>query len=286
MGFDNWLRLAGMALSVLIATPAAVLAKDVILAPHRAVYDMALGDVRSGAGVSALSGRMVFEITGSKCNGYSQVWRYVTRSTDGNGEVTVNDQRSTSWEDGEAKRLRFESTSYRNRKLVNRVVGRADRAASGNNLSVTLTHPQKKTHALSATAMFPVQHSIAMIDAGRQGKRLFATDFYDGSENGDKIYHVSTLVGKVARPGYNAGLSRIANAARLDKLESWPVAVSYFEPGNANKDQVPSYEVAFVFFSNGVSRRLILDHGTFTIKGTLQKIDFLEPEPCRSDKRR
>jgi hypothetical protein len=260
--------------------------KPIELVPHRAVYDMALGEVRGGAGVSSLSGRMVYEITGSKCNGYTQIWRYVTRSADGDGDVTINDQRSNSWEDGDGRRLRFESTNYRNRKLVSRVAGRAMRSSDNERIDVTITQPAKKSISFKSDAMFPIQHSIAMIEASRKGQRLFATDFYDGSENGEKIYHVSTLLGKKLAAGYNSKLAKMANVDRLDRASAWPVAVSYYERSNDNKDQVPTYEVSFVFFENGVSRRLLLDHGSFTVRGELKKIEFLETQPCRKDKQR
>ena len=55
---------------------------SVKLAPHRAIYEMKLGDARSGSGVTDLSGRMVFEISGSACEGYTQNMRFVMETTD------------------------------------------------------------------------------------------------------------------------------------------------------------------------------------------------------------
>ena len=51
------------------------------LTPHRAVYDITLVDARPGAGITELSGRMVYELTGSSCAGYTQKMRFVTRTT-------------------------------------------------------------------------------------------------------------------------------------------------------------------------------------------------------------
>src|SRR5262245_49699572 len=68
------------------------------LAPHRAVYEFTIGQVRTDKAVSGLSGRMVYEFTGSPCEGYTQSMRFVTRTTAASGTLTVTDQRSTSWE--------------------------------------------------------------------------------------------------------------------------------------------------------------------------------------------
>lgn len=272
---------AGFSAAMTIAVLGIDVARAVGLVPHRAVYDMVLGEVRSGGGVSSLSGRMVFEITGSQCNGYSQEWRYVTRAIDGEGTVSINDQRSSSWEDGEGRQLKFESTNFRDKKLISRVAGRAERSADKTRIKVSLTEPKKRVVTLNTVAMFPIQHSVATIEAAQAGKRLFATEFYDGSENGDKIYNVSTLIGKAMPAAFNAKLAKVPSVQKLDKVPAWPVAVSYFDRESGKGDQVPTYEVGFVFFQNGVSRRLVLDHGGFTIKGELKKIEFLETQPCK-----
>ena len=40
------------------------------LSPHRAVYEITLDKARAGAGMSDLTGRMVYELTGSACEGF------------------------------------------------------------------------------------------------------------------------------------------------------------------------------------------------------------------------
>ena len=59
------------------------------LAPHRAVYEITLADTRGGTGVTELTGRMVYELTGSTCQGYTQNMRFVTRMTNQEGADAV-----------------------------------------------------------------------------------------------------------------------------------------------------------------------------------------------------
>ena len=61
------------------SVPAA--AQTILLAPHRAVYEMTLVTTRGGTGVTAVSGRIVYELTGSVCEGYTQNMRFVTQMT-------------------------------------------------------------------------------------------------------------------------------------------------------------------------------------------------------------
>ena len=118
------------------------------LVPHRAIYEFKLGAVRSDKGISGLSGRMVYEFTGSACEGYTQTMRFVTRTTAASGESSVSDQRSTTWEDDTAMRYKFQSSQYRDQKLVEQAAGTASRGEGGEDTRVDLTHPDARRTAI------------------------------------------------------------------------------------------------------------------------------------------
>ena len=56
------------------ATPQAAI---VNLAPHRAIYDMSLGEATAGSNISDIRGRLVFDFEGSGCAGYTLKSRMV-----------------------------------------------------------------------------------------------------------------------------------------------------------------------------------------------------------------
>ncbi len=250
------------------------------LAPHRAVYEITLADSKGGSGVSDLAGRMVYELTGSGCQGYTQNMRFVTRMTNQEGTTSVTDMRSSSWEDAVAKAFRFNSSQYTDTKLEETTDGDAARNATGAEVKVELSKPAKKAVKLKGDTFFPVQHSIALLAAARKGDQFFIADLYDGSEKGEKVYATASFIGKPKPAGYNRGLPKAENADKLDGLKSWPISISYYEEGNNSSDAMPSYELAFVYFENGVSRRLFIDYGEFAVRGTLKRVDFLEPAKC------
>ena len=43
---------------------------------------------------------------------------------------------------------------------------------------------------------------------------------------------------------------------------------------------MPVYELSFLMFENGVSRKLYIDYGEFALKGELTEITFYEPSKC------
>lgn len=251
------------------------------LVPHRAIYDFQLASVKSEKTVTSLTGRMVYEFTGSACEGYTQTMRFVTRTGAASGKVTVSDQRSTSWEDDAGMRYRFQSSQFRDQKLVEQSAGTATRGEGSEDIRIDLTHPDKRAGAISGEAMFPVQHSLRLLDYARRGRQSFVASFFDGSEGGEKTYSVSAQIGKQLPQSFNRTLPRAGQSEKLDGIPSWPIALSYFEHGSDNKDALPVYEMAFVFFANGVSRKLHIDNGEYSMKGELSELTLLDPVPCK-----
>ena len=78
----------------------------------------------------------------------------------------------------------------------------------------------------------------------------------------------------------NRKLPQVAGTDRLDAIQAWPVSIAYFEPRTQGRDALPVYEISFLMFDNGVSRRLRIDYGDFALQGDLTEITFHEPSKC------
>ena len=77
------------------------------LVPHRAVYNLELKDSSERSGINNMFGRMVYEFSGSECDGYRVNFRFVTQ-VDTNGEKKVTDQQSSTFEDPKTGRFELE----------------------------------------------------------------------------------------------------------------------------------------------------------------------------------
>jgi hypothetical protein len=273
--------LATVLVALALAGRQAVAAEDAVtLAPHRAVYDLTLSTARGGMGVVSVTGRLVYDLTGSSCEGYTQNTRLVTRMTQQNGNTVVADLRLTTWEDGVGKRFRFDSTQYRDDKVSEAATGEATRQGGAGEVKVDLTKPDKRSIFLPAGTYFPIQHTIALIRAARAGKASFRADLYDGSERGEKVFDTVAALGRPLAPGANRKLAGVAGADRLDAVRSWPVSIAFFEARAGRLDALPTYEIGFWMFENGVSRKLSFDYGDFALEGDLKDIVFHEPSKC------
>jgi hypothetical protein len=249
------------------------------LAPHRAIYEMTLDDARSASGITGIDGRMVFEFTGSACDGYSLNMRMVTQMTDSQGQTNLTDLRSSTWEQGDGQKFRFQSAQYLNDKLGDVTMGRAVRETPSEAVKVRLSQPSQAELNLIGPVLFPTQHSLALIDAARASQVLFQARIYDGSEKGRKVYDTTAFIGAKVPPGGDDQLEAPAKDKGLGELASWPVSIGYFEPKGG--DLTPSYQIDFRLYENGVSRELLIDYGDFSIHGILTALEYLKAPECR-----
>lgn len=274
----RWLVLT--AATCLLVDGGAVASEAVTLSPHRAVYDITLDRAQGGSGISDMAGRMVYELTGNPCVGYSQSMRFVTNVVNQDGATSLTDLRTTSWEDAASRAFRFNTSQFKDRKLTESTVGDASRTDGSGRLKVALTQPTRKQLDLAPQAMFPVQHSRELVVRAQRGDRLFTADLYDGSEKGDKVYTTISFIGRARAPGDKRGLGEVETAKPLDTIRSWPISISYYEPETQRQDAVPTYELSFLYYANGVSRRLFIDYGSFAVRGVLKEVTFLDSGKC------
>ena len=255
-------------------------AKGVQLAAHRAVYDLTLDHTGAGSNVSDIRGQLTYDFSGSECQGYTLNTRLVTEIFDRESKPSITDIRSEAQEDSEGRRFRFNTSQYVNDKLSENTKGFAVRSTRSRDIvNVELEKPKRGMLTLSGNVYFPTQHSLAILKAAATGQSRLQADIYDGSEKGTKIYETTTVIGAPLELAANAQLPVIKNSEALDSIQSWPVVVSYYDQG-PKKDGLPAYEVSFRMYANGVSRKLKLDYGTFSLNGELSAIEFSKTKPC------
>lgn len=249
------------------------------LVPHRAIYDMELGDVAQGAGVAALSGRMVYEFSGSACEGYSVSFRFVTKLLNTAGTAQVTDLRTSSFEDPNALAYQFLSKTYVDQKLVDSTRGSV--AVDAGSKTVNLKEPEEKTLPIDVETLFPTEHLRKIIETGLSGGTFLAADVFDGSDTGDKVYATTAVIGTAKQETIPMSDAPTAPASTIDGATYWPVSVAYFDKDMSDHgEEMPSYQLAFKLYDNGISRELTLNYGDFTIKGKLRDLEFFEETGC------
>jgi EipB-like len=249
------------------------------LASHRAVYELKLAQTRGNSAAVSARGRILYDFSGNVCDGYALQFRQVSELDNGEGKVTLSDLRSTTWEDGAAKKFIYKSQNYLNETLVDTVDGQAERAPD--KVTVSLTKPEDKKFDLEAAMAFPTDHMRRIIEAARADKSILEVPIYDGSDKGEKVYNTLTVIGRVIAPNERVPTDAAAGQEALAGLKRWPITVSYFDKNAKSGDQAPIYSIKFEIYENGVSRALMLDYNDFAISGELTSIEMRETKPCK-----
>jgi hypothetical protein len=264
------------------AAQAAPAAPAVHLAPHRAIYDLKLKKSSGTRGIEDVRGRILYDFSGSACEGYTLQFRQVSELSSGESAPVLSDLRSTTWEDGAAKKFRFSSENLLNEKRTEAVDGHADRSAKA--VTVTLNRPEQKTLAVTGGAVFPTEHMRRIVEAARAGKTILEFPVYDGSENGQKLYNTLTVIGKPLAPTDKPADDAAAEIPAMVAMTRWPVTISYFDKQPDGKEQLgeqqPVYAITFQIYENGISRALTLAYSDFTLSGKLTSLDLKPPKPC------
>ncbi|HEX2257831.1 MAG TPA: cell envelope integrity EipB family protein [Afifellaceae bacterium] len=242
--------------------------------PHRAVYEIGLAESQERSGVTNASGRMVFEVAGSACEGYTMTQRMVVRLGDTEGDDRLLDFRVSTFESGDGALYRFSSRTYINDRVVEEVTGLAERTGRG--IQVKLQNPDEKTLRLAEQALFPSQHLHAILAAARAERHFVSAEIYEGAGKGESADTATAVIGG---PEKAAGSEPVTGGKTR-----WPVSIAYFdnEPdgGEASGEQTPTYQMSFLLYENGVTRDLLMDYGDYALSGKLESIDALEPSPC------
>jgi hypothetical protein len=262
--------------AVLVASGAALAADRVPMAAHRATYDLSLADSRGSKGVDSARGRIVFEFTGSACEGYALTFRQVTELSGGEMGTRLSDMRSTTFEEADGTSLRFNTESRMGPGRPVATDGSAERKP-GVGIVIRLKKPATTRKDVPGEIVFPTEQIRMLIEAAKAGKPTLEVKIFDGSETGQKVYDTFAVIGKESRGG--DGLEESLRQAGWVDMPRWPVSVSYFENGQRDAQQ-PLYTIAFDLLENGVSRNLRLDYGDFSLKGQLTRIDPLKTADC------
>jgi len=267
----------------LLAPASAAAAQDVpiALAPHRAIYDLSLGETRGNSQIVNVRGRILYDFDGSACEGYSLQFRQVSELDTGEGKMSTSDLRSTTWEGADAKSYKFTSENFVDQNLVDSVDGQAEHSAA--ETAVGLRKPVKKNLDFAPGLVFPTEHMVRAIVAARAGQNILSFPVYDGSETGEKVFDTLTVIGRKIGPDERKHDDAAAGEPKLSDVARWPVTISYFERSAKPKtvEQTPDYAIGFELYENGISRALTLDYNDFVVTGKLTSLEFKKVKPCR-----
>ncbi|GAB5376136.1 MAG: cell envelope integrity EipB family protein [Acuticoccus sp.] len=273
-------RCLGVAGTVGLVGTAVLPAAAAELIAHRAVYDLSLSRAEASTSLVSAEGRLVFEINGSACAGYTVDFRNVTRVTDREGTGRVTDLRSSTFETLAPPLLDFAHETHIDGDFATGVEGVARATAAG--VTVTISEP-KQTEMMLRRAIFPTAHTALIIDAAETGERFLEATVYDGGDEADAVYETATVIGPGATdlPGASAGeRAALSQVEDIEGHQAWRLVITYFQEGAAEGERQPEYELTFTLLDNGISYDVSFNYGAFSLDGELTELSLGEAPPC------
>jgi len=242
---------------------------------HKAFYSMKLGAVRAGSGFIGARGNMGLSMERT-CDGWtmSQTLRMDLSTPDG-GEIE-QDLRFTAWESDDGVRYRFfasnnvngEREDFRGRALKNSTLG------TGN---ANFKIPEGKKIPLPEGTMFPLGHTIWLIDKALAGERQVSVVVFDGAD-GEGPQQVTAFIGQKLKSGDHVSEKRIKALGPLSERPGWNIRMGFFELDT--QQSAPDYEVEVLQLDNGVTPMLTLDYQDFTVILTLESLEEIPLPKC------
>jgi len=246
--------------------------------PHRAVYDLSLGRMKSGGEVQDISGRMVAEWRGGpSCGGYSSEQRVVTRVVDTNGNLVSDDTRVATWESADGKEFHFYRSEYANAALSKQEGGVARRSPDGKH--VVLEKDEAPSIQLPEETVFPSEFNLRLMAAAEKGENTLSALLFDGTE--DKPSVATAFISNMREPSPATANIKITNmqfGKPLSGKKAWPIRMSYFD--HLAQDSMPDFQMGYLMFDNGVSVELTLEYEDVTMEATLVEIEYFKPGSC------
>jgi hypothetical protein len=277
MSHLNWGRSLVVSLAAL-GTLCSAQAMAAALKPHRAVYDFEIGRNERNSGYTAAEGRLAYEITGSKCEGWSISYRFASRYVQSEGSIQLSDTQMTSWEAGDGSELRINQKQYYDNALSSESKIIVKRETPESVAKGEVTVPAPKQFELSAETLFPIMSQAKLIDVAAAGETRYTGQVFEGTDS-EKPYRVVSLIAKKKTDSVHSADAKSAEAAPLKTLPSWSFTTSYYPSVDDGTDQ-PIYESHYTMHENGVATDLMFDYGSYTLKGSLNKLVMLDEQAC------
>lgn len=244
------------------------------LRPHKALYDVRLTSLKTGAQISNLHGQMFFEWK-QDC----EAWISDHRSNlfyeyPEGGAVNITTDFST-YEGLDGKSLSFNTRREQGGKLFEEFRGYADLDDSGEG-QARFTIPDGLTHELPAGTLFPMQHTIEILQKAHEGVKFYNATIFDGSDD-EGPHDVSTFISDNIT--VNAGLS---DSPALDKSlmegKPWLLRMAFFPV--VSEEENADYEMTLVAYDNGVVSYVAIEYDKFAIEQKLIALEAIDRPDC------
>lgn len=260
-------------LTVLAALLLPIVAQAAELVPHRAVYDMGFLKRARDTPYVQVDGRMVYHYDRT-CVGATYNHRMLLVLVSKQGQEIRSETFLSFFETSDGHSMQFEIRELLNDTVIVHLQGTVKRPSVGEAGAVTYEKREgsesEKLSELPAGALFPMQHTDALISAAINGAVIHNASTFDGDE--------ISLVDSFIQPSQEPGREAAVVPAGMKDMKSWISRISFFKP--EAEEPVPFYETQMRFWENGLSGDFTMESEDFGVLAKLKEVELFEAPSC------
>ena len=249
------------------------------VARHKAIYDFDLVSVRSGAGVTDITGKMYYE-QDDNCEAWTTDHRFQVEYQYPERPSVENSSHYVAFESKDAHQFYYSSEREENGRKVEQVRGSVNPNEDGT-AKAAYSRPENLSYDVPKGYMLPTQHTNEIIRHARADEHFFNAVMFDGTD-ADGPVTVNTFIGKQLTP---AELKEIyAGKNEIDPTllngQAWRVRLAVF-PVKEEKSMTSAYEMDLVLHDNGIVSWSLVDYHAFKIEQKILALQKLPAKKCK-----
>lgn len=248
-------------------------ASSIQLVPHKALYAITLVSTKSGAQLVNVSGNMYYELSKS-CDSWISDHRFNLRYEYSDTPAINVKSNFATYENFEGTDFNFTSTRKRNDSVYEELIGHA--SVTQEDKSARFKIPENLKFDLSPDAMFPIKHTMTLLEKARTREKFFNAIVFDGSDDQGPVM-INAFIGKPINT-----IAKMPESPKIDanllNSPAYKIRLAFFPLLQAQSN--PDYEMEMEFHENGVAGNMLVEYDTFSVTQKLIALEKLPQPVC------
>lgn len=237
--------------------------------PHKALYEIKMKTKKSSAKVSNIHGKMMYEWQPA-CDAWISNHHFDMTYEYYEGPPVRITSDFSNHESFDGKSFNYTTTRKTRDMIMGEVRGSVKGDIQNEGGKAVYTKPETLEYQLPEGTLFPMAHTLGVLEKIKAGKKFYNATIFDGSDEEGPVT-VNSFIGKSESFSIPEAYKDDIDAD-LVSAKSWNIRLAFFP---LNKYEVTSdYEMSLLFHENGVISDMVVEYKDFSV---VQKLVALEP---------
>jgi len=249
--------------------------KDLGFVPHKALYAVKLQHAKSGSQIANIEGHMYYEWN-YDCTAWSSKHRFnvLYEYTDSPAMRITSD--FSNFEAFDGATLDYNVQRKQNGQQYEEIRGHAAAFHNAEGEAV-YNQPKGLTQTLPAGTLYPMAHTIKVVEKAKAGKTFMNAVVFDGSDDKGPV-EINAFIGKSVKG--DAGFEDMKDNPAFDYAmlggAANQVQLAFF-PQDASEEQ-SDYEMNLTMHHNSIISDMVIDYDDFSVSQNLIAIEKIKAD--------